>query len=501
MSKENNIDDIFKNGLSHYTEDPPDGMWDAISDKQSKKAIPWWTKLPKLIILIGLGVIVCIVAVSFITSFIKQQTFKHQLELSQNTLNEKSNDSLLDLSGKINNDILNPIDNSDIVTPENNSVPSESEDKTDNTNNSTNSNNSKSYASGFSGNNVSTIIQTQLHNQSAESLSDFQEQTDKPENELIPVSEVNEESLIAMPQDEGNNASVQNYEEFTPSVLINNNVTTPELVEENTMSNTEDNTPPYVKPKARKPVLFRIGVFATPTYTTKSITETTAVDPVYHKLRDDSEMPLLSANYGFSLQLEVDRFFLNTGLSYQTLGEKLNYNFNTVDNIDTSGGYFNHYTYTIPDPNNINNTIVVFDSTWISSADTTFRNILNKRNNSYTYLNIPLNIGYYFVQSEKHRIGFSLGVSYLRILKQNAGLLNTTADEFLHAQEVESIVSRNVTAYSLSLIYCYSFNSISSFTIQPEFNQTIGSIFNEDYAVKQNYNQLGLRLGLTFKIK
>lgn len=212
------------------------------------------------------------------------------------------------------------------------------------------------------------------------------------------------------------------------------------------------------------------------------------------------EKPRLSyqLGIGFRLQKRSSPWFVQSGLNYHNFKEKVDYNFRR-EYIDHELSYWDYdsiYEYHI-DPPNFDTVLVGVDSSYMEhwvKTENTKTNI-----NSYTYLNIPLLIGYHF-QKDNKALSFQVSTGIgLSVLLQNTGYLY---NDYGQITNYSSVVTKPVLSWSLLLntTLNYEFKKGNTLFIRPSFQYQLDKTDIIDQPQQRKYFVYGLNFGYRIRI-
>ncbi len=219
------------------------------------------------------------------------------------------------------------------------------------------------------------------------------------------------------------------------------------------------------------------------------------------KSRNAYESNISTITPGIELKYSSKDFFFQTGISYQLLGEKINYNLTDVNaTINTKWVYGDSLVFVI---DNVFPTLGhwKYDTIWSSYNDTTYytsQRIVNHLN-TYQYFELPFLIGKSFVFN-KFSLDVSSGFSIGILLKSDAQILATDNSSFIRIENAHSSYINDVTMnYILRIALRYSLSEKWSVFLRPSLKRNLGSILNDDkYPVQQKYTMYGIGMGLMY---
>ena len=546
MKESNNIDNLFKNSLKNFREEPPEIIKENIdfelakSNEDKKGFFYKW----KFFILFSLLTICAIGAIGIYSLNNNNPSEKLLSDNNANNLVQKNNSNLISQNQKntkkennleSSNDLKNPQEqntkkieitkNKEIKNsfqPENNQNNKEISAKNFNKISNTNSNNSKLGNNSIPNNEI---------NESKTTVNTKDKISVTLENSFKTVVENNFKEISNNQIQEKKNTSVETSIENTTEKGIQNNT----VIENKTNQNIENknseplnnsdslkinenkNTEniitnssidqPIIKNKCKILKNFSADFFAAPVYINKTISAST-VNSDYLKLRKENEKPLLTYNLGLELKYSIKNFFLQTGINYSNFGEKINYNTIALSSIDTSGSFWDLHSFAMVYVDTINwdstngyaimtTSVPLMDSIWQHKSDSIFSTLNTKNSNQLTYVEVPLLLGYTLGKG-KINCQISTGISYAFLIGSKGKLLRTDASGFNDIL-VETPYRKNMYNFLLRIGCSYHLNEKISVVLQPSFKLNLNSIFESAYPASQKYHSYGLNIGLNYK--
>jgi len=255
-----------------------------------------------------------------------------------------------------------------------------------------------------------------------------------------------------------------------------------------------------IKNKTKLRPLFSIELSANLFYVDKNLKASNEFLNLVN-MRNDNESDIYTFSPGVEIICKTKHFFVQTGIRYLRLGEKIKYNLtNTgtdIQNIllqrDTLV-----FVYSIISPPQGQ---WHYDTIWYTRFDTTYfttHQIINSLN-TYNYFEIPLLLGK-SLTINKFNIDISTGISLGILLKANAQIIISDGRTFLNINNRQSPYMNDMTMnYLLRLSLRYSINEKWSVFIRPDLKHQFGSIINKNqYPVQQKYTLYGLGIGFMY---
>jgi hypothetical protein len=492
VEKENHIDQLFNTGLKDYSPATPSfGVWRGI---RIDLFLLWLKKrraiLLIILLLISLGVIADLTLFSYTRGGKEVLKISQTYRLNHSSIksNKQSQHDLNSVNDYRNSFINNTSSlNKNIFLKEEKSIESNLLDgdielsEVVNKNENNGSNENKNNTSG--NNTIEGLINNDLGIETGNKAIDMVNNSEQTYLQLVDVNENNNPLATADSQEIINDIALTTVKENSNEINANSNQEINEITE---------NT---VKQKDLKSFPFLLEIYAGPAFSWNSIKSTNTIGDDYASIRSKQENGILTYAAGVDLSYTFHNFFVQTGIGLTKYGENANYNWNFISGIDTSNsyGYVNMITY--PDPGNPNNTIIEFDSVWVHMDDTSTTNFLDKKANHYTYIDIPLMLGYNFTF---HRMSarVSAGVSLGFLTSANGSIPNDDLSGFnnINNDMVKETVLNCVFRAGLT----YSLSRYISVFAEPEFKFTPTSIYNGDLPVNVKYYNTSLHLGINY---
>jgi len=511
MTTHNPIDDLFSKGLGTYSEQPSEAVWTGVEKKLRARRM-WFRGFyltGALLVLIGLVTL---------SIWLYQEP---ATPIAMNTTTLKPTPGQKDV---LNETALNP-DNNHVVThttePSSflNTEKKKEESPKLNGENVTENNGNK-------GTQATSPKASAEKNKPAITAQNPIVQQLTPVNEKINAKSSAEAAPVADPHKTVEPLTESVTEEITPAPLssqkkpdensavapeINNEVApvTPPVAEEMTTEAPHDSVataalkdnsgvipppPPATNYSPYKP-RFEVLFYALPSYVFRSYTGLTDTE---NKFRRENEINPLFVNYGMEFRCTLKNFTIQTGVIQRQAGEKYAYDYSFIQHIDTTAGHYNVVITSHPDTANPGNTIITFDSSWVSVSDTTTAAMKLNHLNVYKYMEIPFNLGY-VLNLEQHQIGVSGGVSLGLLSYASSGLLNSSANEIMPIATGSPMLKKVIYAYNVSLYYGFHVNAQTTLFMQAAYNQNLSGILkNTGFDVK--YRSADAKIGVMFKL-
>ena len=532
MSDNNNIDDLFKKGLGNFQEEPSENLWLKV-----EKGL-WLKKMLKtgLNIFIGVAVITATALIVFmITKNDKQisqtaPTSPQQSTIAQNTKtidakNAINTDKTISTTKITDNSTVPVISNKSAV--KNNSTPVQ---KTAAVVAPSNVKTKNNYTANTENSNLSVYKkepQKEKISEKEDIKKSIQEEaltqalpaSEKPKDNIINSSKENEQVVAENKVKDiltKKTETVQNPSKEVKNPALGDVVKTPsEKIEkpvnevqkkENEIKNANNiaETPNAEKNSKRpdigivpKPALMLYDVlfYVMPSYTGKTLS---GISQEENNFRKNNEKAQVFLNYGMEFRVRIKNFSVQTGFNQAQAGEKNNYNYQYFKNIDTSGSYYDMHIFTQIDPQDSNNTIITFDSSWVNVSDSAFADLKLNNMNQIKYIEIPLNIGYIF-NIKNHQFGISGGVSYAILSQASFSILDKATNTITSYTKDDNFLKKSLWSYNLALSYSYAVSGNTSLFIQSGFKKNINSIYSNS-TTQQKYHFIDTKIGVMFKL-
>jgi hypothetical protein len=496
VEKENRIDQLFNSGLKDYSPvTPSSGVWRGIR----LELFLHWLKKRRAILLIIL-LLISLSVIADLTLLNYTLGGKEALKISQaHRLNRSSFKSNKLLQDKLNlnlnsvNNYQNSISNNtsnqskNIFSKEEKSIISSvpvRDNELPNVISQNEINGSIEQKNNTSGNNTKEkSISNDMGIESGSKALDVENNSEQTYLQLVGVNENNNPLATADSQKTNNDIAVATLKGNPNDANINSNQENNEMAE---------NT---VEQKDLKKFPFLLEIYAGPAYSWNSIKAMNTDAEDYTSIRSKQEKGILTYAAGVDLGYTFHNFFVQTGIGLTKYGENANYNWNHISGIDTSNsyGYINMITY--PDPNNPNNTIIEFDSVWVHMDDTSTTNFLEKKANHYTYIDIPLMLGYNFT-FKRMSARVSAGVSLGFLTNTNGKIPSNDLSGFNDINT--DMVKKTVLNCIFRVGFTYSLSRYISVFAEPELKFTPTSIYRGDLPVNVKYYNTSLHLGINY---
>ncbi len=228
----------------------------------------------------------------------------------------------------------------------------------------------------------------------------------------------------------------------------------------------------------------------------------------------NSVTTLPSFTSGVNIGAVIHHWTIKSGMAYTRSRNKINLN-NKITDIDTSisfdytvDGYWDVFLLEKYAEITGNDTtwIEIYDSTWATTVDT----IENARYdtsvsglqyngiNRYSYIEIPLIIGYTFKLNDNISCSFNTGII--------AGIYTRAKGNTLNPDDGETLIALNRVPFAKTrFMYTGEINVHYTLTRQwkvlagARYRQSLNSIYAKDYALSNKMNHVGLHAGVVYE--
>ncbi len=533
MFENNNIDDIFKKSLGNFQEEPSEELWLNVEKKL------WLKKVLRISRYFIIGA--CLVFVATLTYVSVNNKKDHNTPLNNSKQEEKiiaqNNKSteviksentnhttaLSDSKSTPINDAAKKETSQTTVTNKAKTSPSDTDNqfKTKVDYSSVAKNNKKvkenkklQVAENLKKNNAPKTnreeSQTQGSEKTKENSSDIKindkEFAQRVEKENLPVKTETSQTASNNVQEQAlkNAANPQSQTEVAKTKVEGSN----KDLSKNEINKSDGNKNETAKSSTSKaPVsnkinqteafksAYEILFYIMPSYTSKTLSGLSQ-DEI--NFRNANEKKHIFLNYGLEFRYRISNFTIETGLIQTQSGEKNNYDYKRLGSVDTTGSHNDIHLVSYIDPQNSNNTIVTFDSTWIKVADSTFANAKLSNVNVIKYIEIPVKIGYVF-NVNRHQFGINGGVSCALLSQVSVSLYDNETKEIRQITKKDNMYKKTMWSYNVSLSYSYLIGRKTSVFIQSGFKKNLNSVLNNS-STKQTYQFIDTKVGIMVKL-
>lgn len=214
----------------------------------------------------------------------------------------------------------------------------------------------------------------------------------------------------------------------------------------------------------------------------------------YKKYREDNEKPTSNLAYGIRFNYQYKNWILSTGVDYTTIGEELNYNINSTI-IDPDAGYYNTDTIWAIMSNDefiLKRIIIGYDRTWVDEYKDV--NYMIDDVNRYSYIEIPISVGYKF-NIQKFSIIPSSGVSLGFLYDAKGKLPVMNSEGFVEFDKESGYLNHSVTNINFDLQLEYYITPNYGIYIKPYYKQGLKSVY-KNYPLSGKYKSTGVKFGI-----
>jgi len=214
---------------------------------------------------------------------------------------------------------------------------------------------------------------------------------------------------------------------------------------------------------------------------------------VYYPNTQDQFTYTAEANIG----IIINKFYIETGIGYQQMNEKGVYKF-TYKSNDSIGVYNRVVSFEI-DPENPDE--INYKTTETTVYDSIEHHSLQSPTFKYSYLNIPLKVGYKFWENNKLSLGIETGLLFSKLMSSEIPKPEFNNPEYsLLRVEDNSPTRVDINLQMLvALRVNYRLNGAVSISVQPEFTKYLNSIYNIELGGPNTKPYtMGMRFGIYY---
>jgi hypothetical protein len=239
--------------------------------------------------------------------------------------------------------------------------------------------------------------------------------------------------------------------------------------------------PKIIEPNKAKPDLLNNLSFSPIVSLNRYSSNFISDDANWQNKRTQAEKAVVLPDMGLKVNTSKGKIALNTGLIYSIKGQQINGDvtyqlYDSFPHLDPSG--------------------VLIDYFRLNYRDTTVK---VKLTNTYSYIDIPLNIGYQFKLGKKHSFTPTLGTTlsfFTRAKGQsiapNLGF-HDIADNSLYNYR------KLMSSWQVQMNYNYLITDKIQFETGIQYRKNINGIYSSSYDAKERLMNLGLSFGLNYK--
>jgi hypothetical protein len=200
----------------------------------------------------------------------------------------------------------------------------------------------------------------------------------------------------------------------------------------------------------------------------------------YNQIITESVKP----GFGYSFGLILGYGFLNLNLKGQVEYTKINLNTD-----------FNFKNENIPVIDSPTGKII----SYIYKPDT--KGIVMKSAISYSYIEIPLSMGYEYTINDKWGIKADIGIYYLLQLETKGSMINYSNLQLTSSgNKGKYQINKSAFGWSLGLGVVYK-TKFLDYSVEPLYKKTISSVYTNDLPISDYITTLGLNISVTAKLK
>jgi len=233
----------------------------------------------------------------------------------------------------------------------------------------------------------------------------------------------------------------------------------------------------------------------------------------YVDIRMTQEKEIYTPQFGVEVNFQKSKFVFNTGIQYKQFGENNQYAALSKQlqiNDDSKWNTFNKQIVDV-------DTLYIFgivqyqsnlvgvkdsvleikkDSIYAYASDSSILKANGKTN--YTYLEIPLQIGYEF-KSGKWALTPMAGISFGYLISSNASYINKNINKIESISETNAIKNYMLN-YTCRLNLTYNINRKIGVSFAPMFSANVFSITKGNFGVNSRYYAKGIIAGINLKL-
>lgn len=233
----------------------------------------------------------------------------------------------------------------------------------------------------------------------------------------------------------------------------------------------------------------------------------------YAAIRNTSEKKTNTVYLGLNFTIEKKGFMLQTGLNYNTIGERNNYEAKSKQWLQNDEKVWDVYNRQIIKTDtvyhfgivNYNQTTVnVKDSTLLTKSDSVFvyntdSNIVKANGKTIiSYLEVPIMLGYQFKFGRASIAPFA-GISIGYLTRISGMYINKTITGIEQINSAGLITSFNFN-YQIKVQLAYNLNDHLMLLLIPQFSNNMFSVSSKSSGLNTKYSALGTSFGLSYKL-
>ena len=227
-----------------------------------------------------------------------------------------------------------------------------------------------------------------------------------------------------------------------------------------------------------------------------------------------------SVTAGYSAGMEINYHYKNwifqTGLDYLQVNENFTYeNLSTNDSLSEFWNYYPsgmethfdtlnwQFIFNFVDSSYIylpvisQTNTVLFDSTLITITNTTTEREIFNNINKYSYLEIPLSLGYNFYKRDNIQVGARLGAKIGMFLNASGKTISSVDGKVVEISNDLPFMMTRINMFVGFPVY-YEFRKSIGLILEPNYRMGINSIYNKSHVVSAGTGGIGLKIGIRY---
>jgi hypothetical protein len=201
---------------------------------------------------------------------------------------------------------------------------------------------------------------------------------------------------------------------------------------------------------------------------------------------------------GACFGMVFNKFYVETGIAYQEMKERGVYKFNYRSN--DSIGFYNKVVSFEVDPSNPDN--ITFKTSKTTVYDSIDHYNVQSPLFKYSYLNVPLKVGYRLWERKKLTLGIETGVILSKLISSDIPepIFSLSGENTLISIEDKTPVRVDLNLQlAVALRFNYRFTKAISISAQPEFTKYLNSIYDsKNGAPNIKPYTMGVRFGVCY---
>lgn len=239
--------------------------------------------------------------------------------------------------------------------------------------------------------------------------------------------------------------------------------------------------PKIIEPKITKPDLISNLSISPMIAANRYSSNFKTSDANWQNKRAQAENAVVLPDLGIKVNSSVGKIAFNSGLIYSLKGQQIN--------GDVTYQLYDSFPHFNPQGE-------LIDYFRLNYRDTTVK---LKLTNTYSYIEIPFNIGYQFKLGNKHIITPNIGTTLSffthakgQSIAPNLGLHNIADNSLYNYRKM-------VSSWQVQLNYNYLITNKIQFETGIQYRKNINGIYSSSYEAKEKLMNLGLSFGLNYK--